>query len=88
MFTYDPAKAISNFRKHGVRLEDCDAALDDPAGITVEDWSEGEQRFVTIGKLDHGMIVVVTWTERRHVVRIISARKASPGEARQHGTRY
>jgi uncharacterized DUF497 family protein len=86
MVTFDPSKARANLRKHGIRFSDCIAALDDPLGHTKEDWSEGEQRFITLGMTSAGLIVVVTWTERRHEVRIISARKASAGEAMIHGT--
>jgi uncharacterized DUF497 family protein len=85
MVTFDPAKARSNLLKHGVRFSDCLAALDDPNGHTKEDWSKGEQRFITLGMSGDGSILVVTWTERHRRARIISARKASAGEAKHYG---
>ena len=46
------------------------------------DHSDEEERFIAIGMIIRGIIVVV-WTERREdVVRIISARPATQREAR------
>ncbi|KGQ18229.1 DUF500 domain containing protein [Lysobacter dokdonensis DS-58] len=84
MVTFDPRKAKANRKKHGVAFSDARLALDDPLGLTREDWSEGEQRFVTLG-VAVGSILVVTWTERHNQIRIISARKASAGEAKHYG---
>jgi len=49
--------------------------------LTREDpTSEGERRFVTIG-IDHvGRVVVVVYTHRRKVLRLISARRATRKE--------
>ena len=85
MVSFDPAKARSNFRKHGIRFADCVPALEDPNAITVEDPHGDEQRFNTLGMDANGILVLVTWTERGEGIRFISARKASAGEARQHG---
>jgi uncharacterized DUF497 family protein len=88
MVIFDPVKARTNLRKHGVPLAESEAALRDPACVTVEDWSDGEHRFNTIGMDANGSILVVTWTERARDCRIISARKASARERRTyHGTR-
>jgi uncharacterized DUF497 family protein len=86
MVTFDPANARSNLKKHGVRFSDCLAALDDPNGHKKEDWSKGEQRLITLGMSGSGSILVVTWTDRNRRVRIISARKASAGEAKHYGS--
>lgn len=50
-------------------------------GVTVEDarTNYGEQRFVTVGWLD-GRTVIVVWTPRGEVRRIISIRKANERE--------
>jgi len=49
--------------------------------LTVEDdrHDYGETRFITIGLLGHRMVVMV-WTRRRAVRRIISLRKANDRE--------
>ena len=46
---WDPEKAISNFKKHGVRFSDVEVALFDPNAMTHEDEdAEGERHFVSI----------------------------------------
>ena len=70
---FDPDKAQSNLRKHLVSFAHAEQSLRDEQAITVADTdSEGEPRFVTLGMdaLDR--------------IRIISARKASPGETENY----
>ena len=46
---FDPAKAKTNLRKHGVGFAHAEQALRDPMAFTIEDPdSRGEQRFVTL----------------------------------------
>ncbi|WP_337958789.1 BrnT family toxin [Candidatus Accumulibacter cognatus] len=53
--------------------------------ITIEDPdAEGEQRFVTLGKDALGRVMVVVHLPRESRIRLISARKASKGEAEQY----
>ena len=53
--------------------------------LTIEDLdSEGEVRFVTLGMDALGRALVVVHTPRGDRVRLISARKASAGEAEQY----
>jgi uncharacterized DUF497 family protein len=82
---FDPAKAASNLRKHGVAFGDAEQALRDPRAVTIADPdSTGESRFVTLGMDSVGRILVVIHTPRGDRNRIISARKASRGEAEQY----
>ncbi|WP_223846318.1 BrnT family toxin [Wenzhouxiangella sp. AB-CW3] len=82
---FDPEKAASNLRKHSVSFAHAEQALRDPLGITIEDPdSEAEPRFVTLGADSLGRVLVVVHTPREDRVRIISARKASPSEARNY----
>ncbi|NBB81011.1 MAG: BrnT family toxin [Verrucomicrobia bacterium] len=82
---FDPEKAASNLRKHRVSFAHAEQALRDPLGITIEDPdSEGEPRFVSLGADSLGRVLVVAHTPRDDRVRIISARKASPNEARNY----
>ena len=81
-FEFDPAKARANRRKHGVSFADAEQALRDPMAFTIEDPdSRGEQRFVTLGMDALGRVLVVIHTQREERTRVISARKASRGEA-------
>ena len=83
---FDPAKADSNWRKHGVRFSHAEQALRDPMALTMEDPdAEGEQRFITLGMDDLGRLLVVVHTPRGERVRLISARKASKGESENYG---
>lgn len=81
-FEFDPAKAQANLRKHGVSFSHAEQALRDPMAFTIEDPdSSGEQRFVSLGMDALGRVLVVIHTRRGERTRIISARKASRGEA-------
>ena len=78
---FDPVKAGANLLKHGVSLADAAGVLDDTLAVTVEDRnSVGERRFVTIGMSSISEILVVVYTERNEVFRLISARRATRKE--------
>ena len=81
-FEFDPAKARTNLRKHGVSFAHAEQALRDPMAFTIEDPdSRGEQRFITLGQDSLGRVLAVIHTQREERTRLISARKASRGEA-------
>ena len=73
--SWDPAKARTNFAKHGIAFEDAELALADPAGPTREDPDgRSEHRFVTVGADAFGRVVTVIYTYCGDQVRLISAR--------------
>ena len=77
---FDRKKAHLNQRKHGVRQE-----RRDERAVTIEDPDAiGEQRFITLGIDALGRLLVVVHTQRGDRTRLISARKASPGESEQY----
>src|SRR4051794_9646524 len=79
---WDGGKSLSNRRKHGVSFEEVKElfASGDYLEIFDESHSDSEDRFLTIGPVARGL-VLVSWTERDDdVIRIISARWASPRE--------
>lgn len=81
-FEWDPAKAASNRKKHGVDFADAVGVFEDELGITIEDQDAvGERRFITIG-MDFTLkiLVVVSASRIADVIRIISARKATKKE--------
>ena len=84
MFVWDPAKRLSNLRKHGIDFVDAEKIFSSFT-LTAEDRREsyGEQRFLTLGMLED-LLVSVTHTERGGNIRIISIRKASNREARYY----
>jgi uncharacterized DUF497 family protein len=56
---WDPKKAASNFRKHGVRFADSAAVLEDERAITLRDFEGEEERWVSIGSDALGRVLVV-----------------------------
>jgi uncharacterized protein len=81
---WDPRKAASNARKHGVQFADTVLALEDEHGITVRDDAHSEDRWITIGIDALARILTVVYTWRKDTIRIISARPATPNERRQY----
>jgi uncharacterized DUF497 family protein len=81
-FEWDPKKARSNFRKHKVSFEEAATAITDPMAATGADpdHSVGEFRYITFGISKRGRLVVVSHTEERDSIRIISARLARKRE--------
>jgi len=79
---WDPRKAESNFRKHGVRFAETEAVFEDDFAITIQDdeSSADEMRFITIGMGTIGRVLVVIYAYRGDHIRIVSARLAEPRE--------
>ena len=77
---WDPNKAKSNLRKHGVSFADAVGVFEDENAVTIQDEDEREDRFITIGRDFLSRILVVVYTFRDIVIRIISARKATAHE--------
>ena len=82
---WDPEKARSNWKQHGVDFADAAVALEDEFALTIEDTSSrGEQRFVTLCRGPYEQVIVVIFTLRGDTVRIISARKATGRERKAY----
>ena len=87
-YEWDPRKAADNLRKHDVDFADAVLALEDPLALTMLDPdSNGEVRFVSMGRDPIGRLLVTIFTPRGRLVRIISSRRATPGERRAYGER-
>jgi uncharacterized DUF497 family protein len=80
-FEWDPRKATSNARKHGIRFADAILVLEDDRALTVRDEAYGEERWVTIGMdaMARVLVVVYTWRDGS-TLRIVSARPATRKE--------
>jgi uncharacterized protein len=90
-FDWDPAKADSNRRKHGVTFEAAMGVFSDPLALSLLDneSGQGEERWVTIGRnsASNLLLVVHTYMElsaERAAIRIISARRPTRREVRQY----
>jgi uncharacterized protein len=84
-FEWDDRKAELNLRKHGVAFEEAITALADPRGVEAPEF-EYPGRFVTIGRSALMRVLFVVHAENvpGGRVRIISARKATPGQRRKY----
>ena len=87
---WDSAKAVSNFRKHGVLFEEAAQVFDDPLAATQHDVDHArtEERWVTLGEVDGALLQVVHTLDdldgQRVRIRIISARHPTPDERWQY----
>ena len=83
-YEWDPKKAASNLRKHGVDFADAALVFEDEYAVTIEDDDPDEKRFVSIGMDALARILVVVYMWRGEKIRIISARDATPRERREY----
>ena len=83
-FEWNPSKAQSNLKKHGVSFEEAQSIFYDESAIQFydEDNSESEDRFIMLGISNGLNVLTVCHCERQdgEVIRIISARKATKNE--------
>ena len=88
---WDPAKGTRNLRHHGVSFEEAETVFSDDFAILMPDpdHSGQEDRFLLLGcSAGFRILVVVHCYREPNVIRIISARKATPSERAQYGTRW
>jgi len=86
VFDWDPEKAESNLRKHGVSFEEASTVFGDPLALlmTDPDHSAKEERYVLLGISLRQRLLVVAFAERPPMTRIISARRATRTERRKY----
>jgi len=82
---WDPAKAKANYANHGVRFSEVEPVFYDPWALTIEehrcieraavrdDWQRWPRSCPS-----------VVYTYRGETIRVISARRASPGEVKSY----
>jgi len=85
-FEWDPAKAEINLKAHGISFDEATTVFRDSLSITIADpdHSHSEERFVDIGLSHRGELLVVSYTERKDRIRIISARLAIRAERKRY----
>ena len=88
IFEWDPKKAETNLKKHGVSFEEASTAFKDPLSLTIDDplHSSDEERLILIGMSYNNRMLVIAHTEIRDNIRIISARKATKKERNNYET--
>ena len=89
-FAWDEAKAEESRRKHGVSFEEAATVFADENGRLKHDpdHSEDEDRFLLLGFSAKSRLLMVchAYRENDEVIRIVSARKATPNERGQYGS--
>jgi uncharacterized protein len=89
-FAWDEAKAEENRRKHGVTFEEAATVFADENGRLKHDpdHSQEEDRFILLGfsAMLRLLLVCHAYRENDEMIRLISARKATPMERKQYGS--
>ena len=86
-FEWDDEKERKNIIKHGIDFETASLVFNDYYRIEKYDdfHSTNEDRYITIGEINKtAVIVMVVYTDRTGITRIISARKATKQEKEEY----
>ena len=86
-FEWNPEKAASNIRKHGISFDEAVTVFKDPLAFIFDDLthSEEEHREIIIGTSTLRRMILVCFVERfESVVRIISACPATRQEIKDY----
>ena len=81
-FEWDENKAARNLLKHRVSFEEAKTVFDDPLYVDFydPDHSDDEERYLIVGESNRGRLLIVSYTERGDLIRLISARVATRSE--------
>ncbi len=83
-FRWDPNKARSNLKKHGISFDEAVTVFADPLALIVQDVLNDE-RSILIGRSAKGRTLVTVFIEPTDEwIRIISARRATAHERRRY----
>lgn len=82
---YDPGKAKSNRRKHGVTFSEALSCFMDERALAMKDpFAEGENRWALVGRSERMRLLTVVYTVRQDQIRLISARRATRQEVKDY----
>ncbi len=89
-FEWNPGKAQKNIKKHRITFNEAATVFSAPLSMTFDDpdHSEDEERFIIIGFSISGKLLMVSYAEKKDSIRIISARKLTRKERKQHERKY
>ena len=73
---------IKILSKHEVSFESAKTVFDDPLYVDFYDpeHSEDEDRYLLVGQSNRGRLLIVSYTERGNLIRLISAREVTKTE--------
>ena len=84
-FEYDPQKAKTNQQKHGLSFAEAEMVFFDPLAIhDIDPESITEERFIAVGMGNNELLLVVIYTMRGDIIRLISARRATKKEKKTY----
>jgi hypothetical protein len=85
-FEWNPRKAATNVKKHGVAFDEALSVFADPLARIFDDpdHSLDESRQIIIGYSTKPRLLVVGFTDRSGRVRLIHARRATKVERKRH----
>jgi uncharacterized protein len=86
IFEWDSNKDKQNINKHKVSFEEAKSVFGDPLARISEDKERStfEDRWHIIGYSKFNQILIVAYTERNNVIRIITSRKANKTEIKNY----
>ena len=81
-FEWDDYKATLNFKKHGITFEEARSIFQDPLAYIFDDeWnSVTEKRELIIGHDNKHRLLLICFTERNQIIRIISLNRKQSRE--------
>jgi hypothetical protein len=85
-FEWDANKAVSNLAKHGVSFDEAKTVFDDSLYVDFYDpgHSDDEERYLIVGESNQGRLLIVSYTERKDSIRVISAREVTRSERKAY----
>ena len=86
-FQWDPSKAESNIKKHGVSFDEAVTVFKDPLALIFDDTAHSEREFreIIIGMSTLRKMLLVCFVEKQEdIIRIISARPATKIEIKDY----
>jgi uncharacterized DUF497 family protein len=85
-YEWDEEKATTNLNKHGVSFEEAATVFVDLLYIDFydPDHSVNEHRYLIMGQSTVGRLLIVSYTQRDEVIRLISAREVTSAERRAY----
>ena len=85
-FDWDEGNVLKNWVKHRVTAAECEQIFFNRPLVVAEDveHSQAEGRFYALGQTDAGRLLLVVFTVRRNLIRVISARTMTKKERKEY----
>ena len=85
IITWDDRKNEANFKKHGVWFEEAQTVLTQALSLMApNDHPDGDRMEYLGYSAHHSLLYVVTVEQDEDLIRIVSARKATPNERKNY----